>query len=221
MNEQLKKELITQVDKVCAHKHTGDVFEDLVWLKAFEYRSQALGLLIQNESKILEEVEKTKKEINGIKTQYTKDEFKKLQTCMSLLDRCYQNMGFCDLIGELSTMIGMLNKSTGQFFTPYHIARLMAEITGIGTSNEEDHRSMMDPHCGAGTMLVAYADTMQRHGIPLEETFYTGADIDRFCVVMTYVQLCEFGLAGVVHWSDSIKNEIWESWFTPAALRTS
>lgn len=221
MNERLKKELITQVDKVCTHKHTGDVFKDLVWLKAFEYRLQTLGLLIQMESNNLGEIESTKKEITNIETQYTEDEFKKLQACMSLLDQCYQNTGFCDLIGELSTMMGMLNKSTGQFFTPYYISRFMAEITGIGAANEEDHRSVMDPTCGAGAMLIAYADTMQRHGIPLEETYYTGADIDRFCVAMTYVQLCEFGLAGVVHWSDSVKNEIWESWFTPAALRTS
>lgn len=221
------KDFIKMVQKICSSKSLGQVCKDIVLLKALDYRLQMFGLKINKERMRNHEVDltplhvesaKVLKEINGIEDQYSKDELDKIKECKDHLDQIYQKVGFCDLIGELFGEMNLLNKEFGQFFTPYPISRLMAQLNGVGRNKKEDPYTILDPTCGAGGMLIACADVLSSAGIDLKESIYTGCDIDRFCVAMTYLQLCEYDLAATVIWSNALTNEIWEIWETPTLV---
>lgn len=91
----------------------------------------------------------------------------------------------------------------GQFFTPEPICRLMARI--IEDPNEWRQKTVSDPACGSGRLLLASAEQNRfRH-------FY-GADVSLQCCQMTLINLCLNGLTGVVSWMDTLSFQIWKTW---------
>lgn len=95
-----------------------------------------------------------------------------------------------DVLGELYMQWNMNNKYKGQFFTPKHVARFMAQIT-----NPTGGR-ILDPSCGSGVMLVEAIKTMKHED--LDKAAFYGQDIDLTCVKMTALNLCFFNVNGYV-----------------------
>ena len=90
----------------------------------------------------------------------------------------------------------------GQFLTPEHLCRAMARLT-IGDISEEESReqkSVCDPACGSGRMLLAVAE-MQPHWL------FVGQDVDLRCVRLTAINLALRNLYGYVIWGNSFSNE--------------
>lgn len=83
----------------------------------------------------------------------------------------------------------------GQYFTPFPICHLMASITD---DDKEVPRSVLDPSCGSGRMLMAYSKR-----IPLQSGFY-GIDLDPSCVKMTAINLFLNGRSGEVMRADAL-----------------
>jgi type I restriction-modification system DNA methylase subunit len=83
----------------------------------------------------------------------------------------------------------LADKKMSQYFTPYPIARFMAEINDI---NQEKASSIIDPSCGSGRMLLAAAETGGKH-----HKFY-GIDLSHYCVKMTVINMFLNGLQGEV-----------------------
>ena len=52
-------------------------------------------------------------------------------------------------------------KSTGQFYTPAEISRIMAQVIGIGPDTQQDE-TVYDPVCGSGSLLLQVADAAPR-----------------------------------------------------------
>ena len=66
-----------------------------------------------------------------------------------------------DFLGDMYMAVGMGNEHTGQFFTPYSICKAMAKITAPDIPGEIQKRgwlSVNDPACGAGALLVPFAE---------------------------------------------------------------
>ena len=68
-----------------------------------------------------------------------------------------------DFLGSLYHDLNLQQEQKGQFFTPYDISRFMAEIPFAGNNAKEEldrkgHISVNDPACGAGAMLIAFAN---------------------------------------------------------------
>lgn len=82
-------------------------------------------------------------------------------------------------------------KGTGQFFTPWHVCRMMAECVHGGKADTEVERlRILDPSCGSGRTLLAGTKVFgHQHD-------YFGIDIDLTCVKMTAINLF---LNGVFH----------------------
>lgn len=62
-----------------------------------------------------------------------------------------------DFLGHIYMNLGLGNKSTAQFFTPYHICQLMADVTMSNIVNEikeKGYISISDPCCGGGALLI-------------------------------------------------------------------
>ena len=102
-----------------------------------------------------------------------------------------------DALGDLYMAVGYPNKDAGQFFTPYPLARLMAEMQlpetraeaeTIARANSEGKITVLDAACGSGVMLCAAWEVAFNRGYDDLIALY-GQDIDPYCVVMTKINL--------------------------------
>ncbi len=102
-----------------------------------------------------------------------------------------------DILGDLFQG-GITYGERGQFFTPEPICDLMAQLTagdepGLG-------RSVSDPCCGSGRMLLAKAKLK-----PFAR--FVGQDSDLRCVKIAAINLALHNFYGHVIWGNSLRNE--------------
>jgi|WetSurMetagenome_2_1015567.scaffolds.fasta_scaffold309036_1 hypothetical protein len=103
-----------------------------------------------------------------------------------------------DILGQVYMQWNQNNKYHGQFFTPKHIANMMALMI-------EPKGKILDPCCGSGVMLIAALQTMDNDKLDKAEFF--GQDIDLTCAKMCALNLMFFNVNGFVVWGDSLKLE--------------
>ena len=134
----------------------------------------------------------------------------------------YDNGRFDDYLGELFMRCNQGNSGTGQFFTPYHVSKLMAKMIIGGDALERAEKdeviTVNDPCCGGGGMLMEALDVLKNdyHINYTRNCFIDCGDIDRRCVYMTYLQLSLAGVPAIVKHQDAISRELWSVWRTPA-----
>ena len=94
-----------------------------------------------------------------------------------------------DVLGEFYEL-NFCRKGTAQFFTPWHVCKLLAACLPDTDAEREEPLRIIDPTCGSGRTLLAGAKHFGfRHG-------YYGIDIDHTCVKMTVLNLF---LNGIFH----------------------
>lgn len=101
---------------------------------------------------------------------------------------------YVDLLGLVYMNLGQYDKKFAQYFTPPTIAAFIAEAMLDGG---EPPRRFIDPACGSGVMLLAYAAAVARSAPEMlehNEIEFTGLDIDEICVSMTRLNLQLHGL---------------------------
>lgn len=135
----------------------------------------------------------------------------------------YDDGTFGDYLGELFMKCNQGNKNTGQFFTPYHISEFMAQITLMEQSvniNQDKIITICDPCCGSAGMILATMDVLKNE-YKINYTmnsFVECADIDIRCVHMAYLQLSLAGVPAIIKHMDSLTQEVWDVWKTPAYI---
>jgi len=115
--------------------------------------------------------------------------------------------GFRDPLGDLY-MQTVSKGHLGQYFTPEHMCDLMA-ILSVGIS--ENGKSVLDPACGSGRMLLAAAK-INRH-----QVFY-GADIDKVCCKMAVFNMLLQSLTGEIAHMNSLSNEFFTGYQVSTTL---
>lgn len=107
-----------------------------------------------------------------------------------------------DFLGELYMALELGNDHAGQFFTPYCLCTAMAQLTGsdIKARIEQDGWiSVSDPACGAGALLVAFANECLRQKVNYQTSvLFVAQDIDIIVACMCYLQLSILGCPGYV-----------------------
>lgn len=114
-----------------------------------------------------------------------------------------------DFLGELFMALGLGNEWKGQFFTPYDICRAMSAITYgpdmAARIEKQGWISVSDPACGAGALLIAFANECRRQHINYQTSvLFVAQDIDFLAGCMCYIQLSLLGCPGYVVIDDSI-----------------
>lgn len=113
-----------------------------------------------------------------------------------------------DYLGEMYMAVGMGNEHVGQFFTPYTVCKCMAKMTAPNIPGEVEKRgwiSVGDPACGAGALLVAFANECLLQGVNYQSSvLFVAQDIDYLVGCMCYLQLSILGCAGYVKIGDSL-----------------
>lgn len=134
-------------------------------------------------------------------------------------------VGFNDYLGELYMRSETSSSKAGQFFTPYCVSKMCAEVSvnkqTIDECIEKDKiLTMHEPTVGAGGMVLALADVLYNkfHFNIARNLFVECGDIDTRCVHMTYLQLALAGIPAVIYHRDGISLETWDKWETPAYI---
>lgn len=81
-----------------------------------------------------------------------------LETAFLLIYTIQEDEAFNDLMSDFIEYNQATNKRLGQFFTPQDVAKLMAALTYSSTSIEEfeekENKSIADPTCGSGSLIL-------------------------------------------------------------------
>lgn len=125
-----------------------------------------------------------------------------------------------DVLGETYMGLEIADNANGQFFTPYHVARLAAALSTdqlVAALEEKPFATVYEPAAGAGAMLIALTQELAARGIDYRQRIHiTADDISPVAVHMSYVQLSLLGTASVVVRRDSLRLEAGDAWMTPA-----
>ena len=90
----------------------------------------------------------------------------------------------------------------GQYFTPYSMASMMAEIT---LPEIEDGQTVLDPSCGSGVMLIVAGKRNPR-------AVLYGIDLDERCAKMCALNLMLREYSGVVWCGNGLSGEMYTRW---------
>jgi hypothetical protein len=149
---------------------------------------------------------------------YSKDELNVFAELLSLTLAIHHN-GYGDFLGEIAGEAELLNKGSGQFFTPYYLCKAIARMTFGDIQGQVERQGIItaaDPACGAGALIIAGAEEIASQGIdPRAHVQFDCTDISRDAFNMAYIQLCAQNLQAMVRHGNSLSGEYWEHRPTP------
>jgi len=149
---------------------------------------------------------------------YTKGQAEDFSKLLAFLVSALEEK-FQDFLGLAYMNLNIGSSVNGQFFTPYHISKFMAEITFTDSCNycqNQEIITLSEPCCGAGGMVIAFAETLKEHNINYQKNLYVEAtDIDKMCFMMTYIQLALYGIPAKVILGDTITLKFQKVLYTP------
>jgi hypothetical protein len=130
--------------------------------------------------------------------------------------------GGCDFLGQVVVELELPNQHMGQFFTPYDVSRMMAEMTFDTVDEiiaEQGFVTVLEPACGAGGMIIAAADVLAARGFDIGHQLYVDAtDISPMCFRMSYLQASLRGIPATIRRGNTLSRETFEHAVTPAFL---
>ena len=125
-----------------------------------------------------------------------------------------------DFLGKMYMDLELSSHWKGQYFTPYELCQMMAEMT-LGDRVQEEveqkgYITISDPACGAGATLIAAANLLKRKGINFQNhVLFVGQDIDRVVALMCYIQLSLIGCPGYIAVADTLTHPLCGTVFAP------
>lgn len=190
-NTSDKKQLIIKAIQSMSGKYgVYQIFDDWVECMALAFANQTV-YKESREKRYLETI-----------NRYTKDEQKRLCEMMAWLVEWADEEMF-DMLGYIYMHLELGNKRTGQFFTPYHICRLMAGMHKY----KDEPITVNEPTCGAGGNIIALAEAMKSQGVNYQKRLTaTCQDIDVKAVNMAYVQCTLYGIPAICFQSDTLRD---------------
>jgi type I restriction-modification system DNA methylase subunit len=134
-------------------------------------------------------------------SKYSRAEGEEFSRLFDLYTSCVEAMPFQDILGQLFMRLDVNSASSGQYFSPFEIAELMARMQFdrehfARLAEEKGVVTVCDPAVGSGVMLLAYAkivnESLGRWYVNKLRLY--GMDIDIRCVHMCSIQLRMNGL---------------------------
>lgn len=120
---------------------------------------------------------------------------------------------FQDAMGGLYMRLGIGNEAGGQFFTPFHLSRLMAKIdldkdAVWKTILEKGYISVSEPSCGSGGNVIAFCNACHDTGIDYQQyVYFECQEISEMTALMCFIQLSLMGIAAQIIVGDTLKRE--------------
>ena len=212
-----KKEVFQKIN-ACIEKLQMRTNRAQVWGDIFSIMACEISMLCDERHKKERESER----FNCIK-KYNNDEIEIIKDVIDIIFAVVSSMSdnkepFNDWLGEIYMNSDTSSDNAGQFFTPYHLSKLMAKVA-ITTLVEDNHGiiTIDEPACGSGGLILGVIEELRDLGINYaENVFVHAADLDGRCVRMCYIQLSLAGVPAVIHQRDTLSMKTFEEWATPA-----
>lgn len=191
-----KEKIIEKIQKMAGRYSVYEIFSDWVAMCALSIRIQTC---VTQEQSL-----KNEQRYIDIAKKYTPAEVVEMAWMMADLAMAYDD-GIRDILGEIYMELGLGNRNTGQFFTPFHVSMMVAEMA-IPEHVDIDHPYIInEPSCGGGGMIIAAAKVLRSRGLNFQKCMYvTAQDLDWKGVYMTYLQLSLLGIQGKVVQGDAL-----------------
>lgn len=126
-----------------------------------------------------------------ISSKYEKRDLLDMQNFIPELVKQYENSE--DPLGDVYMEIS--NGKLGQFFTPFHVCKLLSEIT-FNADDVHLGSKINDCAVGSGRTLLAIHHSLPNH--KKSWPIYVGQDLDKICVHMTTINMCLNGMFGYI-----------------------
>lgn len=144
---------------------------------------------------------------------------------LAIISTTLQNH-YSDLLGMTASELSVLNSNLGQFFTPYSLAQLSAEMCFDETQmraavNKQGYIKLHEPASGSGGMVIAFIEVAQKHNFNLNEIFVQCIDVSQNCQKMCFIQLHLMGVAAQVIHGNTLSMEMFEIAHTGGVLSLS
>ncbi|GLI14217.1 N-6 DNA Methylase [Methanosarcina thermophila] len=207
------KEFQKGIESLAGRYHIWQVFEDWTEAAAIELH-QATHVMVTGQKN--PEIEKQYMDIVG---RYNPDDVRKVFPTLFLhVVEGLQEP--CDFLGQAFMELDLGSHWHGQFFTPYHLSKMMAQMT-LQEVPEKEVLTISEPACGSGGMLVACAEVLQEKGInSMYRMHAVATDVDQTCFNMAYVQLSLLGISAEVCLGNTLSCETRKCWRTFASVLT-
>lgn len=152
-------------------------------------------------------------------SRYTPEEVQRFPAMLARLTSSLRET-FHDVLGEIFMALELGDRRHGQVFTPYHLARMMAEMVLVDLDAVLDRHGFItvyEPAVGGGAMVIGTAHALHDRQVDYHEVLHvTAQDIDRTAVHMSYIQLSLLGIPALVIHGDALDNQAFpEVWVTP------
>ena len=107
---------------------------------------------------------KREKQFLEVEKKYTKEEMQIFGELLGALTVALNKPG--DILGELLMELDLGSKLNGQFFTPYNLCELTAQLAIdkdklTNEINEKGYTTLNEPSVGGGAMVIAFAEAMK------------------------------------------------------------
>lgn len=184
-----KKDIIKIINQIAGKYSAYEVFSD--WIRCSSLAiSNSLDMV---HGKVWEDRERMY--IDTMR-KYTLEERMKMVEMLHLLVETLEEE-IEDVLGAIYMESGMGNKSTGQFFTPFHLSKMCASVS-IPETNENGKIIINEPSCGGGGMIIATAAALKEQGAnPQAVLEVVAQDLDWKGVYMCHLQLSLLGISAV------------------------
>jgi hypothetical protein len=206
-----QKELVRLMKLVAIRHRLFDVFRDFCEMAAI-----ALSNAVDRTC-----YAKREARFDCIRAKYTKEEYVLMLQMLPCVVMALEN-GMADVMGALYMALELGSSELGQFFTPFSVSSMMAKMI-IGDPVPEIERkgfiTVLDPAGGAGGMVIAAAQALRDRHINYQAHMHaTLIDIEATALHMAYIQLSLLHVPAILIHGNTLSNEQWEYWVTPAHL---
>lgn len=186
-----KKEIIELIQRMSGEYSVYQIFDD--WISMFALATaQQVQFKKEREEMYLQIVNKHNKE--------RLDNFCNLNAL--LIDAFEESME--DILGYIYMHLELGSSRTGQFFTPYHICKMMAQIA-LEKAGDQALYTCNEPSCGGGGNIIAFAQVLKEKGINYQKCMMAICqDIDVRAVYMCYLQCTYYGIPAIVFQSNTL-----------------
>ncbi len=192
-----KKEICKQIQSMSGKYSVYAIFSDWIQMLALAFSNSMDASFMQERER----------QYMDIARKYTSEELKAIGDLTGMLTIAAEQE-MTDILGFVYMHLEVSSKALGQFFTPYHLAKLAACMATIDKKEIErkGYMTVNEPSCGAGANIIAFAERMLEQGHNYQkEILVTCQDLDWTAVYMCYVQLSLYGIPAVVVQGDTLQ----------------
>ena len=188
--QEQRREFVNLFKKLTYKHNDWQVWQDFIYMAAAAL-SQPCDFRQEREDEYLQIIKK-----------YDKSEQDLFPQSLAEIIESFEQERFADILGDLYMQLEMGNKWKGQFFTPYNICHMMAQMSASNVKaeiEEKGYMSVNDPCCGGGAMLIAFAENCFKQEVNYHNhVLFAAQDIDPVVAKMCYIQMSLLGMAGYV-----------------------